>query len=525
VKLKFLFLLFVTVLNSSAYASTPEIDFSASELVFSGVQGQITVPDQTVTVLNSGTADLNVHTLSITGVDAADFVLLNAPAVPFTIGSSDTVVLTIRFAPRSMEIGVQSASLSIGSNDSDEGQVHLGLYGLSASGLEGGKEPSLHRVVTTLGYSINVGGTGLLLPTTPSPIGDEVLMPLMQKASPGLVTILPVARYSPHMPIPYGYYLPNTGNPIRQQVGVVSANVPYGQQYPPNHQTLNPRVDVGTAMTFDPGSETFGIYVYGLDARYTYTEDSLNATNPLLHGARIYPVKNRVGTPVPNTYLIAFEDASNGDYQDYVFLISNVMPPGGIIVPTNTPIPPTSTPAPIGGVELLSNTSFEIDANNDGLPDSWSFENLTNDARICGTSSAQEGSCAWNFISSANENAVISQIKNVPAAVDAGDVLSLNVFTRASNRAAGRIKVVIIYADTALGRDFIDLKLTPSASYQQVIGSIVLRGQVKRVRFLVRHRSTVAGVETWVDTASLKWQDTGGGTLPLPPASVFYPGK
>jgi hypothetical protein len=39
-------------------------------------------------------------------------------------------------------------------------------------------------------------------------------------------------------------------------------------------------------------------------------------------------MKNRLGQPAENSYLICFEDASNGDYQDYVFVLSNVIPAG-----------------------------------------------------------------------------------------------------------------------------------------------------------------------------------------------------
>jgi hypothetical protein len=39
-------------------------------------------------------------------------------------------------------------------------------------------------------------------------------------------------------------------------------------------------------------------------------------------------LKNRSGQLVANNYLITFEDASNGDYQDYMFVISNVTAAG-----------------------------------------------------------------------------------------------------------------------------------------------------------------------------------------------------
>ena len=46
----------------------------------------------------------------------------------------------------------------------------------------------------------------------------------------------------------------------------------------------------------------------------------------MAHATRIYPVKDRAGQLVPNAYLVTFEDATNGDYQDYVFLLTNVRP-------------------------------------------------------------------------------------------------------------------------------------------------------------------------------------------------------
>jgi hypothetical protein len=63
--------------------------------------------------------------------------------------------------------------------------------------------------------------------------------------------------------------------------------------------------------------------------------------NKAAHAVRIYALNDRNGTPVPNTYLIGFEEASNGDYQDYVFVVSNIIPasqapaPGADVVRIN----------------------------------------------------------------------------------------------------------------------------------------------------------------------------------------------
>jgi hypothetical protein len=44
-----------------------------------------------------------------------------------------------------------------------------------------------------------------------------------------------------------------------------------------------------------------------------------------VHRLRIYPLRSRTGQAVANAFLIGCEEASNSDYQDYVFVISNVM--------------------------------------------------------------------------------------------------------------------------------------------------------------------------------------------------------
>jgi hypothetical protein len=62
-----------------------------------------------------------------------------------------------------------------------------------------------------------------------------------------------------------------------------------------------------------------------------YSEDVWNMVfNPThaSHATRIFPVKDIAGNPVANTYLLCMEEAANGDYNDYVFLVKNVQPIG-----------------------------------------------------------------------------------------------------------------------------------------------------------------------------------------------------
>ena len=72
----------------------------------------------------------------------------------------------------------------------------------------------------------------------------------------------------------------------------------------------------------------FGFYATG-PTHSAYSED---VWNMLLHpenavrAIRIYPVKDISDKVLNNTYLVCFEEAKNGDYNDYVFLVRNVKP-------------------------------------------------------------------------------------------------------------------------------------------------------------------------------------------------------
>ena len=303
--------------------AAPEIGTDPGELIFSAVVGQATAPS-TFLILNTGTAALAVTSLALAGAQPGSFALVSPPATPFVLASGASAAVNVRFVPGS--VGSLSALLRIASDDADEPNLDVGLYGLSAQGLEGGNEPPLDRVVTTLGYAIDVGGTTLVLGTGPAPIGEEVLLPLFEKAGAGDVRMVPVARYSPAFVLDFGYYVPAGASPNRVLVGQLS-----GSANPPQHQTLFPEVISG-GVAFDPGAQVFGVYTTG-STHSIYSEDGLNALlHPLNveHAVRVYPLRDRAGVAVPNAYLVGFEEATNGDYQDYVFTLYNVRPPGSV---------------------------------------------------------------------------------------------------------------------------------------------------------------------------------------------------
>ncbi len=329
---------------------------SESEMIFDGSQFDVITKNLTVT--NTGSASVSISQAQVLG---DKFEVSVNQGYPINLNAGQSKTFQVKFAPGQNNIGAFDGTLNFRSGTSTLASV--GLHGLSIRGYNGGiQEPFLSDVVKTLGYDINVGWTKLDIGTTKNLQGEEVLVQLFQKAGGGQVQIEPVARYSPAEKLPFGYYLPSGSNPDERQVGELTDG---GNE----HQTLFPNLSSG-GKSFDPGNATFGIYTKSnFFNRFNYTEDALNAPSGVERRVRTYALKNRQGALVANSYLVCFEDATNGDYQDYCFVLSNVKPAGG-----------GSTPPPSGTslVKINSgNGSFngwDNDRNfNGGTPSSKSF--------------------------------------------------------------------------------------------------------------------------------------------------------
>ncbi len=347
----------ITLCRPLGGSGVPDIGLSASDLVYSGLKDTVT-PAQVLTLSNTGTADLEIATVALTGADAGEFTIVTPPTTPVTLIPGAEVMIDIAFSPGATAVGTFSAAVEIASDDPNEAVVQVGVHGLSADGLEGSNEPTLHDVVQTLGHAIDVGGTELELGVDAAPIGDEVPASLFTKSGSGDVVMVPVARYSPAFALPYGYYGPNGAAPSLTQVGVLS-----GASSPAEHQTLFPEMTSGVT-TFDPGPGAFGFYITS-PSHTAYTEDDLNiALNPAqsAHSARVYPLKDRQGFVVPYAYFVAFEDAFHGDYQDFDFVVMNVqLAPSGDCAVLAQPV--------CADVPVTLPHKLDWDASEDGLVD------------------------------------------------------------------------------------------------------------------------------------------------------------
>lgn len=277
-----------------------------SELVFGAVQQTQTAP-QTIALKNQSSVAVQLASVKLDANAAGTpaFELVAPPAANAEIAPGGTSNVQVRFHPTG--VALFKSNLVVALKDPAL-ELSLGLFGLGTKGLEGENEPYLKIVLDTLGYAVNVGGAALLSTTTPL-VGDEVAAPRFKAASAAEIQLVPVARYSPQEPIPYGYY-----DTTEVEVGVIADD---------QYQALNPTTEAGSKLSFAAPAGDFGIFTTSKTHK-TYTEDAKNAANATKHAVRTYPLKDRAGAPVPHSYLVCFEEAANGDYQDYVFTLSNV---------------------------------------------------------------------------------------------------------------------------------------------------------------------------------------------------------
>lgn len=293
----------------------PLIDVREDELVYSAVRGDET-ETKPVIIRNNGTGVLSISDITIS---TTEFALDPVPTYPLEIGIGESDTVFVKFTPAPVGNGPKEAVMTILNNDATNPAPTVDLYGLALRGITGTNEPPLAQIVQTLGYGIEVGWNTLDHTTDPTPQGEEIIIPLFTKSGSGNVEMIPVARFSPFEKLPFGWYLPSlTNTPVLNEVGVVNG---------PDSQQLLPTLLSGTTE-FDPGDQPFGLFSEA-NARIGFTEDLLNEAydaDPVNHRVRTYPIKNRQGVPIPNSYLVCFEEATNGDYQDYVFLLRNVKP-------------------------------------------------------------------------------------------------------------------------------------------------------------------------------------------------------
>ncbi|MEP6747125.1 MAG: DUF1080 domain-containing protein [Bacteroidota bacterium] len=297
--------------GSSFLTAQPLPGIQKRNIVFSAIKGTTSKPDTFSLSLQDG-----IKKIKWISGDSANFSI-----EALATSSKKNAKWILVFEPPPGFIGISRATLQI-NNAAAKTVATINLTGLSTKGLEGENEAPLSMVADALGYHINIGWTGLANHSKPELQGDELPFSIFHKTGKGKVEMIPVARYSPDFELPFGYYIHTATGPEKKQAGILAKAGKY-----PEHQTLFPAIASGSS-SFDPGNENFGFYATG-PTHSAYSED---VWNMLLHpenavrAVRTYPLKDLAGKLLKNEYLVCFEEAKNGDYNDYVFLVKNITP-------------------------------------------------------------------------------------------------------------------------------------------------------------------------------------------------------
>jgi hypothetical protein len=338
--------------GSGGASPSGSVSFASPRVTVTGVRGTTSPAATSVIQLhNAGTSAVQVNSIALGGADAALFQVSQAPTFPAQLAAGadlavhielSTTGATLPKAPTNKDLGSVLLTANLTATLAS-GSALATVYGLVLT--QANYEPTLGQILTTLGYSLKVGkaqdnwnpNTSMNATSLPGLEAgtDEVAASHFVKAGSGNVGLSLVARFSPVGALPYGFYTTTTGCPTGCTTVGTMAMVTDAQTSN-KARMVNPPPGTGSMSTFDPGSAPFGLWVYSdqktqkfneggtvANGDWDYSQDPLNAPANV-HRFKSYPLKDDAGTSIPHTYLVAVEEAGNGDYQDYVFLLSNV---------------------------------------------------------------------------------------------------------------------------------------------------------------------------------------------------------
>ncbi|MES2437752.1 MAG: DUF1080 domain-containing protein [Verrucomicrobiota bacterium] len=251
--------------------------------------------------------------LVITGRDEG---LFKASAAEKTVPAGGAITVTVEFltpdSPRRCSAGLQIGSKTEG--------AFIVLQGIGLTEFEGKNEPTLQGIVRALGIPLDVGGGQLELDTKKDVIGQSRAIPSFRAAGSGKVRITPLARFSPKGVAPFGIVL--SGEEELQEKGRL-ADV--SETIPDAHQSIFPPLEGGADFVeFEAPDQPFAFYMQG-HRFVSFSDPAIKTSAGIPHTGRIYPVTFFQGREMKNAWLVGFEEAANGDYQDALFLMENAV--------------------------------------------------------------------------------------------------------------------------------------------------------------------------------------------------------
>jgi len=295
-------------------------------------------------IKNTGGADLQVEPLEIGGRNPANFTLPNAAdRGVFTIPAGGQRDIAVKFVTPDPEgegtvKGPRDAILLIRANDPNKPLTTIELAGFNMRRHQGEDEPNLQEIIDTFGYATNVVNPNEGQALNPGPeragqcfvaLGDEVISSngRWARADPSKgVYVRQLAAFSGGSSVASINIVGTGGGSIAHADSHYQTFLPLSSRLDSNGQPLPTEMTLGLRSngTPAPGLTSFSVTIQG--------QSSLRCANDPASrtGVRFWAARDRSGALIPNTYIVGGDivgnSATNYDYQDNVYLVTNIQP-------------------------------------------------------------------------------------------------------------------------------------------------------------------------------------------------------
>ncbi len=337
-------LVLMTTLGAATSALAAEIDLENLDngtpyhdrLAFSRINGGVTTHEfhdlVKLRIKNTGADPLVISGLAITGGDTSYFTLpngeLTTPPAPIAPGGQYDLDVKFQAGTSAGTKAMRESTLIITSNDADEGSLTVQLAGFNLAQPEGGNEPSLQQLLDVFGYRTQIvyAGQSLNQNGWVRAVGDEILSPYWQRAdtSKPVSAIQLAAFHSQGNTATFRWFNKGSGS----QTTIFTMRGVEAQSILPHRNGSTTQL---SSATFTPSGSVFGLAVDGEKSDPALNSQSADTANgcpgPCGHHVRAWPVRDRSGRLVPNTYVISMDYSGiNYDYNDNTILVSNIRP-------------------------------------------------------------------------------------------------------------------------------------------------------------------------------------------------------
>jgi hypothetical protein len=291
-------------------------------------------PDKTFMVHNAGAQAVDVM-VALSGPDAAKLTLTSPAQGTANIAAGAALAVSVRLDTDTSALGpspaqddgstVLNASLSVSGGGST---LMLRQYALVLTYVE--LEPTFGQILK--GFPAWTSKLPSWLPddANPNPGSplpgvvaetDEVNAPAFERLDPGQpVTFRPLARFSPPGVVPFGWYPPGS---IAARTTVATMAEQEDPHTNDKSRLLDPPLASGQT-SFEPSAGKFGVWMMPVGVGLLTSADADGFDGQ--HRVRSFTLRDAGGAVIPGSFLVGGEEAANGDYQDYVFVLTNVKP-------------------------------------------------------------------------------------------------------------------------------------------------------------------------------------------------------